>query len=133
MRRLTAMADRPQDIIGGGELTLSLSILDLGLGARLGEGCETEYGGFSSNFGKKREGKIEADPPKGRYVFVCTSFFVEALPKVRDWWEAAWRPAPRQVRGNCDLLWRSHLRLGRSRLRVLAVYAVPSLCRSDPA
>jgi hypothetical protein len=127
------MADRPQDDIGGGGLILSLSIYQPFLRAVIWSGNDGDERGFWRNFEEGSDGKIEADPPKGRYVFVCTSFFVEALPKVRDWREIFWRLVPRQVRGNCYLLWRSHLRLGRSRLRVSTVYAVPSLCRSDPA
>jgi hypothetical protein len=127
------MADRPQDTIGGGGSILSLSIYQYVLRTVIWGRNDGGERGFWRISEEGSEGKIEADPPKGLYVFVCTSFFVEALPKVRDWREVFWRLVPRQVRGNCYLLWRSHLRLGRSRLRVSTVNAVSSLCWSDQA
>lgn len=80
-----------------------------------------------------REGKIKADPPKGRYVLVCTSFFRETPPKVRDWWEISRRLVPMQVPVNGGLLWRPRLVSGRRWIQVPMARSVSSLCKSDLA
>jgi hypothetical protein len=127
------MVEWPHILFGGGGLILSLSILDLGLEAHLGERCETEFGRFWRNFEEGSDSKIEADPPKGRYVFVCTSFFVEARPKVRGWQEILWRANPRQAPGNCKLFWRLRPITGHSRSSASMACVVSRLCQSDPA
>jgi hypothetical protein len=127
------MVEWPYILLGGGGLILSLSILDLGLAAHVGERHETEFGRFWRNFGERSEGKIKADPPKGRYVLVCTSFFVETPSKVRDWWEISRRLVPRRVPVNGGLLWRPRLISVCNQTRVSTARAVLPLSLRSPA
>jgi hypothetical protein len=127
------MADRPQDTIGGGGLILSLSIYHHVLRAVIWGRNDGGERGFWRISEEGREGKIKADPPKGRYVFVCTSFFVEALPKVRDRREILWRLVPRQVQGNCNLLCRLRRISGHSWSPVSMACVKSPHCQSDPA
>jgi hypothetical protein len=89
--------------------------------------------GFGRISEEGREGKIKADPPKGRYVLVCTSFSMEIPSKVRGWWEISRRLVPVQVPVNGGLLWRPCLVSGRRWIQVPMARAVSSLCKSDLA
>jgi hypothetical protein len=100
------MADRPQDTIGGGGLILSLSIYQYVLRAVIWGRNDGGERGFWRISEEGSEGKIEADPPKGRYVLVCTSFFIETQQKIRGWQESLWRLAPRYPFEICPLAWR---------------------------
>ena len=127
------MADRPPYHIKGDGLILSLSVFQAAWLAVTGgrnDGDEIGFWGISE---EGREGKIKADPPKGRYVLVCTSFFREIPPKVRDWWEISRRLASMQVPVNGGLLWRPRLVSGRRWIQVPMARAVSSFCKSDLA
>lgn len=90
-------------------MILSLSVFQAAWLAVTGgrnDGDEVGFWGISE---EGREGKIKADPPKGRYVLVCTSFFREIPPKVRDWWESLGRAVTRQTPDNCHIVWRLSL------------------------
>lgn len=112
MRRFAAMAEWPISYVGSGGLVLSLPF------RRASDGVQTSVflQGLRAGNEGGRESKIKADPPKGRHVIVCTSFFVEIAKIVRDWREILWRRTPRNALEILQVVWRQCFLPGCNRL-----------------